>query len=65
MRLNNQIHTANPLATLNNPNFVNHNKHLTLIQSDEIFNMKEGRDVKILIKKDIERTMQEYSLFKD
>lgn len=27
--------------------------------------MKEDRDLKILIKKDVERTMQEYKLFKN
>eukprot|EP00347_Sterkiella_histriomuscorum_P003581 403363737 len=54
MKLNSQINTPNPLALLNNPDM-----------AKEIFSMKEDREIKILIKKDVERTMQELELFKD
>jgi len=54
--LKNQIKTPNPLASLKDQK--------TLI--DEIFDSsKEDRGIKILIRKDVERTMQELEFFRN
>ncbi len=36
-----------------------------MIKAEEIVSMKDDRDVQNLIRKDVERTMQEVALFKD